>query len=555
MTASIKRRWRVLAWLRLSGIALLWLVASEVQAQQAAAPAQPPAQPPAAQAAGPEQAAAAGNALDNALADVSTKYRFKEVYTRKDGDPLPGEIGQTLNALKEKLVMTMDVPKGPPVKSERSRQVIYTERPASLTGLSKVDAVARRFETLRFEPAPQGLHVAEKPPLDGLTIYAVRGPAGEQVVSLDDSRSITDFEHQVATTVPTLLNFAELLPQGALRIGDTWQLNRNAARLLVGRGQVSATSLQGSLESVKPSPANAAVMIAKMNIVGKVSTNLGTCDLNLQYLFEFPKAVATIEKLAAFGAKAPAQVLVAQGAIIKLSQAQIEISDIDPNGRLKQVFDRSLTYERRIGGRQKPLAVPANTPTPSKANSWLVFEDPENRFTLKHPPVFRPDMKEENSILFVTSNDPPDFIRVDMDGNGTKPEQFRKDLEAEWKAEGIQVFALQDGYLNDKAWGDCRVYRLEAALKMPGVQGNQRAHFDAYVIQYPVNQTYIAESTTWQERPGDYRDLVEEILQGIKLSTPTAKPAPADVKPDAGQPAAPAAPAAPGSPAPEAAKP
>lgn len=524
---------RVLSWKLLYQPAALLLWAGLATAQQAV-PMQPAATaPPGA----PAQAAAAMKDLDDALGDVSTKYRFKEVYTKKDGDPLPGEIGQTLNALKEKLVMTMDVPKGPPIKSERSRQVIYTERPASLTGLSKVDAVARRFETLRFEPAPQGLHVAEKPPLDGLTIWAVRGPAGEQVVSLDDKRPITDFEHQVATTVPTLLNFAELLPQTPIRIGDTWQLNRVAARLLVGRGQVSATNLMGSLDSVKPSPANASVLIAKMNIVGKVSTNLGTCDLNLQFLFEFPKAAATIEKLAAFGAKAPAQVLAAQGAITKLSQAQIEISDLDQDGRLKQVFDRSLTYERRVGGRQKPLAIPAAAPTPSKANSWLVFEDPTNRFTLRHPPVFRPEMKEENSIMFVTSNDPPDFIRVDLDGNGIKPEEFRKELEAEWKAEGHQVFALQEGYLNDKAWGDKRVYRIEAALKMRDVPGNQRGHFDAYVLQFAVNQTYIAESMTFQERSNDYRDLVEEILQTIELTTPSAKPAAADAKPAEANPA------------------
>ena len=545
MDAQMKRGKRVWTWHLLTGVALLLPLAGIVSAQQAA-PAQPAAAPAAAAAApAPAQAAAAANALENALGDVSTKYRFKEVYTKRDGDPLPGEIGQTLNALKEKLVMTVDVPKGPPIKSERSRQVIYTERPASLTGLSKVDAVARRFETLRFEPAPQGLHVAEKPPLDGLTIWAVRGQTGEQVVSLDDSRSITDFEHQVATTVPTLLNFAELLPQTALRIGDTWQLNRVAARLLVGRGQVSATNLTGSLESVKPSPADPAVIIAKMNIVGKVSTNMGTCDLNLQYLFEFPKSVASLEKLASFGNRAPSQVLVAQGAIIKLSQAQIEISDVpDTDGRLKQVFDRALTYERRIGGRQKPLAVPASTPTPNKANSWLVFEDPANRFTLRHPPVFRPEMKEENSILFVTSNDPPDFIRVDLDGAGTKPEAFRKELEDEWKAEGNQVFALKEGFLTEKSWGDKRVYRIEAALKMRDVPGNQRGHFDAYVLQFPVNQTFIAEAMTWQERSNDYRDLVEEILQSIQLSTPTAKPAPADVKP-AGAPAAPSVPAQP----------
>jgi hypothetical protein len=47
---------------------------------------------------------------------------------------------------------------------------------------------------------------------------------------------------------------------------------------------------------------------------------------------------------------------------------------------------------------------------------------------------------------------------------------------------------------------------------------------------------------TFQERSNDYRDLVEEILQTIELSTPTAKPAPAG--PAAATTAPPANPAA-----------
>ena len=197
--------------------------------------------------------AAVVDTIDEALQDVSTKFRLREIYTSKDGEPLPGEISQTRNAFRETLTMTVDTPKGAPLKSERMRQVIYSERPASLTSTSRVDAVVRRFETLRFEPAPQGLNVAKKPPLDGLIVWAVRGQSGEQILSLQEGRSITDFEYQVATTVPTLLNFSELLPQTPVRIGDTWALTRTAARILVGRGQVSTSNLSGKLIEVKAS--------------------------------------------------------------------------------------------------------------------------------------------------------------------------------------------------------------------------------------------------------------------------------------------------------------
>jgi hypothetical protein len=504
----------------LAGLSGLWIVAGlesgiTVQAQDQPAPA------------------AVVDPIDEALQDVSTKFRLREIYTSRDGESLPGEISQTRNAFRETLTMTVDTPKGAPLKSERMRQLIYSERPASLTSTSRVDAVVRRFETLRFEPAPQGLNVAKKPPLDGLVVWAVRGQSGEQILSLQEGRSITDFEYQVATTVPTLLNFSELLPQTPVRIGDTWALTRTAARILVGRGQVSTSNLSGKLMEVKASKVDPAQIVALVGISGQVVTDLGTCSLNLQYQFEFPKRAASEEKVALFGGKAGGNILSTQGGIKKLSLAQVELSDVPGSeGRLKQVFERKLVYERQFTGKQAPLAVPAIAPKPSKANSWLVFEDPANRFTLKHPPVFRPQMDEENSILFVTTSEIPDFIRLDLDGAGVKPEAFRKELEAEWKAEGTQIFAVTEGFLNDKAWANRRVYRIEAALKVSDSNATQRGHFDAYVMQFPQNnQTYIAESTTWQERSDEYRDMVEEVLQTIELTTPTAPVAPDTPKP------------------------
>lgn len=518
---------------------------SVVHAQQAApAPNSPaPAAAPAPAQAPPANPAAAADDLEDALKDVSTKYRFREVYTKKDGEALPGEIAQTRNAFIEKLKMTVDRPKGAPMVTERTRQQIYSERPASITGLTKVDAVVRRFETLRFNPAPQGLNMEKNPPLDGLSLYVVRGPAGEQVVSLDSNRSITDFEHQVATSVPTLLNFAEILPQSPVRIGDTWAINRTAARILVGRGQVESTSLKGELKDVKPLASDPSQMLATSEIQGQVVTNMGTCFIRIQYLYQFPKSVASIEKLAAFGNRGADKVLVTQGAIGVLTQAQMEVSDVPgTDGRLKQTFERTLTYERRTGGRQTPIPLPAETPKPTKANSWLVFEDAENRFSMAHPPVFQPQETDKDSMMFVTAGDPPSFIRLDLEGAGTKPEAFRKELEAEWKAEGTKVFALQEGFLDDKEWGDRRVYRIEAAIQTADSKAQQRGHFDCWIIQFPQNnQTYIAESVTWNQRSNEFRDMVEEILQTIKLSTPTAKPAEGEVKPATAPAAEPAA--------------
>jgi hypothetical protein len=472
----------------------------------------------------------ADESLAGALKNVSTKYRFREVYTTKDGEVLAGEVGQTRNAFRETLTMTVDSPKGAPVKSERTRQVIYSERPAQILGANKVGAVVRRFETLRFVPAPQGIDAAKNPPLDGLVVYVVKGPVGEQVVSLSEGRSITDFEHGVATTVPTLLNFGELLPQTPLRIGDTWAINRNVSRMLLGRGQVVTTKLFGTLASIQPSASNPKDYQVILQISGNVTTDLGTCALNLQYEFDFSEGTARIDDTPVLGARNLDTVITASGAITKLTFAQLEVSDLDGgNGRLKQVFDRKLVYERQVTGRQNPISLPSATPTVTKENSWLVFEDPANRFVLRHPPVFKPQMTEDNTVMFVAAGEPPEFIRLDLDAANVKAEAFRKELEDEWKADGFQVFAVTEGWLTDPGWKNRRVYRVEAALQAKDAPGKQRGHFDAYVMQMPQNQQYLAECMTYSDQSNQFRTLVEEILQTIEMRSEAnaagAKPA------------------------------
>lgn len=478
----------------------------------------------------PAAAAKPGQSLGSALKNVSTKYRFREVYSLKDGEPLAGEVGQTRNAFKETLVMTVDAPKGAPVRSERTRQVIYTERPAMLSGTNRVAAVVRRFETLRFDPAPQGVDVARNPPLDGLVVYVVKGPAGEQILSLTDGRSVTDFEFGVATTVPTLLNFAELLPQTPLRIGETWTITRNTSRMLLGRGQVQSTKLLGTLVSIQPSASNPKDFIAILGISGNVTTDLGICSLNLQYEFDFTEGTARVDDLPVIGARGQDTIISAAGAITKMTYAQLEVADVDGvNGRLKQVFDRKLVFERQVTGRQNPVNIPSSPPTPTKENSWLVFEDPLNRFTLMHPPVFRPQMTDDNMVMLVTADKEPDFIRMDADPENVRPETLRKDLEAEWKADGFQVFAVSEGWLDDPAWRNRRVYFVEAALQAKDVSNNKRGHFDAFHIQFPQKKPILAESMTYSEQSTQFRTLVEQILQTVEVkaqaNAPAAKPA------------------------------
>jgi len=481
--------------------------------------------------------------VNEAIKDVSTRYRFREAFSVKNVEPLPGEIAQTRSAFRETLSMTVDSPKGAPAKSERTRQLIYSERPAILGQGGRVDAVIRRFETFRFDPAPQGIELEKNKPLEGLTIFAMRAPEAENVLSLVDKRQITDLEHQVATTVPSIMNDLELLPPSPLRIGDSWPLSRAASRILVGRGRVSSSTLTGTLKSVQPSQQDETRITALVGVSGQVMTDLGTCSLNLQYQFEFGRQSATFDQINNPLNRDGGSVLTASGGIRKLSLAQVEIADIPGSqGRLKQVFDRKLIFERQLTGRQEPIELPTETPRPTKENSWLVFEDSNNRFRMVHPPILKPRVEDEDSIMFVSSGPVQEFVRIDLDGGDIKPEGLRKDLEKEWTAEGFEIVAVSEDYLKDD-WGDRRVYRVEAALQATDTGNKARSQFDAYVIQFPQNTSVLAEALSFSERPGVFRDLVEEMLKTIELSVPTAPRAPADAAVPGASPTEAAAPA------------
>ncbi|MFM7592890.1 MAG: hypothetical protein ACKO85_13970, partial [Isosphaeraceae bacterium] len=305
---------------------------------------------------------------------------------------------------------------------------------------------------------------------------------------------------------------------------------------LLGRGQVQSTKLLGTLISVQPSASNPKDYIAILGISGNVTTDLGICSLNLQYEFDFTEGTARVDDLPVIGARGQDTIISASGAITKMTYAQLEVSDVDgSDGRLKQVFDRKLIFERQVTGRQNPVNIPASPPTPSKENSWLVFEDPLNRFTMLHPPSFRPQLTDDNMVLFVTADKEPDFIRLDADALNVKPEQLRKDLEAEWKADGFQVFAVSEGWLDDPVWKNRRVYFVEAALQAKDVGNGKRGHFDAFHIQFPQNTPVLAESMTYSEQSTQFRALVEQILQTVEMKAqakaPAAKPADAPKAP------------------------
>ncbi|MBI1322393.1 hypothetical protein GC170_04305 [bacterium] len=488
--------------------------------------------------------------VDEAIKDVSTRYRFREVFSIKNVEPIPGEIAQSRSAFRETLAMTVDSPKGAPIKSERSRQLIYSERPAILGQGGRVDAVVRRFETFRFDPAPQGFELEKNKPMEGLMVFAMRAQEGENIISLVPDRQITDLEFNIATSVPSIMNDSELLPTTPLRLGDSWPLSRTAARVLLGRGRVNSTSLMGTLKSVQPSAQDETLMSALVAISGQVVTDKGTCSLNLQYQFEFSTKTSLVESSVGGVNRDGGTILTVQGGLRKLSLAQVEISDLpESQGRLKQVFDRKLVFERQLAGRQEPIELPTAAPTATKENSWLVFVDSSNRIKINHPPILRPFKEEENLIEFESVSGFKEFVRIDLDGGDIKPEGLRKDLEKEWTAEGFEIFAVSENYLKDD-WGDRRVYRVEAALQATDTGNNQRSQFDAYVIQFPQNMTIVAESVSFSPQPAAFRDMIEEMLKTIELSVPAAPKAPADVVPaDANKP--PEQPAAQPEPAPK----
>jgi hypothetical protein len=558
-------------------------VAVHVGAQTTERAPAPETPAPVQAAAPPGGGTAAAGGPAHVTPDLSTRYRFIEPYP-KGLDPTkaaPGEITAYQVASRDVIKVVSDKPQGAPAHTERTVQIIYTERPLVVTGEGVVTDTVRRYEAFLVSPADPAAPSAA-PPLKGLSVwYQSRasggtGGSGPLLIALDPGRSVTETEYAVSLRQIFLPDLAHALPASPSRVDDHWRLPPVAAQALLGeRPSGRAEPLTGTLVEVRPST-DGKELVAVISVSGRaLLPTIGDTLLNAQILFQFlPSADPT------------APTVDARGSIREVRLARTSTSSAPgPNVRLKARLTWELILQRRPAPSAAPLpAVPEKRPEKTQDNSWLTFADPKGRFHFRHPQDFLPQklpLLEQDDMVqlgdaqaganegrIITIKLQPKTGNAEEDRNSRDPAFHVKELKDEWDRSHQDVHVdPAGGWLPEADWtpSGMKVYRIQAALKPNGPEARnlQRIFLDHYLVLFTRNESLVIDAMTGQDDPRTFRKQVEEILKTFKLSplnppgaaTPHATRAPAAPAPTPGTPPPASASAPQPAPAPSPARP
>jgi hypothetical protein len=508
-----------------------------------AASAQPPAGGAQEPSVAPLPGAAAAGSERRQGFDLSTRFRFIERYGAGAGPgrPQDREIGQYRVATRDVLKVVTEKPQGAPDRSERTVQVIYTERPAAVSTSGAVTDTVRRYDALRVSPNPGGQPPASKV-LEGLTLwYRPQAGARPQLIVLGDRR-MSETEYKIVAVRQLFLpDLGALLPPMPKRVGDRWIIPRPAAQALLGeRPEPGGESLVARLDDVHKA-ATGTDHVAVISVQGRARLPLANDTLlNAQLLFTFtPTQPERDPERERDGGPAFEDMVDARGAITEVRLARSSVSGVPgSNGRLKLTRTWELTLQRQLGG-GAPLALPVSAPKPTEANSWLTYDDPDGRFHFRHPQELQPDPNipeggDSISLVdigsFLTSGIPDRALTVlfqpktgdaQADRDARDPEALRKSLKEEWDKSQWEVIPGKSGWLPDADWAPqkMRVYRVEAALKTggPGSRSVDRIFADYYLVLFARNESFNLTAMTTKDDPLAFRQQVEAVLKTLQL--------------------------------------
>lgn len=523
----------------------------------------------------PGQAPATGG-TDQAL---SLRYRFAEKYNPNEDPNRPEQLVQYQVGTTETQRDEIERPQGAPQQTGRIHRTIYTERVARLGRPGDVTETFRRYD--RYDQfSLNGARQADPRTASlfkDLTLwYRTQPGRNAEVISLTADRFIHEAEYDYAVHQIFLPQLKAILPLQAVRVGDTWPIQRQQARALLGPLPEDGNfQLNGTLVQVARAP-EGPTLTATIRVAGAVTLDEGQGIVEARITFEFepPAAPPAAEPLAAAGRRGAADaardagIIEAIGHIAKVQMRRQLTAPLEDEPRLQRIITKDLVLHRRRaaghpgGADPAPLIVPDRLPAADELNSWLLYDDPEDRFHLRHPQqlavteglgdaiVFqyvRPDGRADTLIV----GDIPKAKDAAEDRKWNDPQAFVKFIKDGATRMGFDVINGPMGYLPDGEWAPLkrRVYRYEAGLKRPDAS---RVYLDAYLVLFSRGDHFVVRALTEHNDHVTFRDQVEKVIRSLELGgSPATAPGapeqprntpPAAARPDAGAPAPPVPP-------------
>jgi hypothetical protein len=467
--------------------------------------------------------------------DLAKRYRFRERYAVGTDTPPAGSIGQYKVKLEGTLKSIRENPRGAPAREEQKIQATFRERPAELssTDARRVTAAVRQYDSWSLKPNPMAK--ASGPRLfEDLLIWVRPRVEAAEILVLTPGRALSEAEYMFAAGQGFLPDLTFALPEFPIRLGEPWRLSRTAAAALMSPLPVDRSELTGKLVKLTPDDRDPARRSALLDIAGGVETGPVRSSLHARVYFSFamPAAPArnTTASVGAVDADPPIDVT---GEIVRLAMAvERTMPQPAPNDRLTVQVRHELVIDRNTADPGTILSVPNPAPTATVENSWLLYVDPKERFHLRHPQDFKPELPgEEDSVALLRGRlqqgEPADAINLALlPRSKLEPDKVRKGLFEGWKADKVDVTPGEFGPMPEADWPMRKVYHIEAALA-PSAQSTQRTvrkYFFGYIVQTGRDKGLYVDAITVQSQTAPFRKQVEDIIRSFDFGPPSKEP-------------------------------
>jgi len=472
---------------------------------------------------------------------LSLRYRFAERYVENPDAAHAAWLTQYQVGVREKVKVVREKPQGAPDRAETTLQTIYTERIMKAAANRTATDVVRRYDRAQVSTTlPMRRQYQNPKLLEQLSLwYRLRAGKPIELYNLTDGRVLRQIEFDRIIKNPFLPQLAMLMPTTPRRVGDVWPVPRASLAYLLGDMPLEeGYDVQAELSDVRAASPDSPRMNAVFVVKGRVGTLEGPVALNARVIFAFEPAKPAAQPEAPAPGARNAGVVEAEGWIAEIRMAEVLTTPLpdDETGRLNQTQTRELVLQRRVDPSELgpdatlPLVAP-EAPPEDEAHTWVTYDDPEGRFHLAHPQSLRiARAYPEGGVDLVDRRfDGQDVISVALaaktgdagrDRMVTDPQEQRKALAEQWRAQGQEVLMGDSGWLKEEVWAplDRKVYRIEAALKPagtgPAVRGG-RIYLDRYIVQFKRDAALVVTAMTTRDPHVPFREQVETLIKSF----------------------------------------
>jgi hypothetical protein len=507
---------------------------------------------------------------------LSLHYRFLERYSATEDPNHPELLTQYRVGLVETQKAEREKLQGAPDRYQMEYRTIYTERTAQATKLGELTSAVRRYDRFRRQEIAAATPSPKVPWFEGLTIiYKAQSGRMPLILNLGDDRPLREFEYSEITRQVFLPRLTVLLPQTPKLVGDTWPIPAKAAECLVGEmPSPDGFAMSGNLLEVRKSKSDP-TLTAVIGITGDFTVSHGPSSLNAELLFTF-NPVAPVPPPSNSGASAKAGdspdpkggprpnagIVNARGFISGIRMAWTATNRIPAEeGRLKLTKTYELRLERKLdtapadagaGGPQIALVVPQPIPTATESNSWVLYQDPQERFYLLHPQSLKlsPEMVDPNVLELVEQDHGAgkDVFLLTLAPGAAEPQadkefrdvnQFQRKIDAYWaKMKEVETIRGPAGWLPEAEWAPWKVFRKELGVRAGGRENQgkavERIYRDDYLVLSKRSECFHVTGMTIRDDHVAFRTQTEGIIKSFHFGKwdPQAKaPDPASAPP------------------------